>query len=95
MMSPAIEVRNLTKSYGPVKAVDDIDFRVEPGELVGFLGLNGAGKTTTMRILTTFMPASSGYAFIAGYDVMYQSMEVRQKLGFAPRHPAAPLADRG
>ncbi len=84
MMSPAIEVRNLTKSYGPVKAVDDIDFRVEPGELVGFLGLNGAGKTTTMRILTTFMPASSGYAFIAGYDVMYQSMEVRQKLGYLP-----------
>ncbi len=84
MTSPAIEVRKLTKSYGPVKAVDDIDFRVEAGELVGFLGLNGAGKTTTMRILTTFMPASSGYAFIAGYDVMYQSMEVRQKLGYLP-----------
>ncbi len=84
MTSPAIEVRNLTKSYGSVKAVDDIDFRVEAGELVGFLGLNGAGKTTTMRILTTFMPASSGYAFVGGYDVMYQSMEVRQKLGYLP-----------
>ena len=84
MASPAIEVRKLTKSYGPVKAVDAIDFRVETGELVGFLGLNGAGKTTTMRILTTFMPASSGYAFVAGYDVMYQSMEVRQKLGYLP-----------
>ena len=62
MTTPAIEVRKLTKSYGSVKAVDDIDFKVEAGELVGFLGLNGAGKTTTMRILTTFMPASSGYA---------------------------------
>ena len=84
MTSPAMEVRNLTKSYGAVKAVDNIDFQVEAGELVGFLGLNGAGKTTTMRILTTFMPASSGYAFVAGYDVMYQSMEVRQKLGYLP-----------
>ena len=84
MTTPAMEVRNLTKSYGAVKAVDDIDFRVEPGELVGFLGLNGAGKTTTMRILTTFMPASSGYAFVGGFDVMYQSMEVRQKLGYLP-----------
>jgi len=84
MTTPAIEVRKLTKSYGPVKAVDEIDFKVEAGELVGFLGLNGAGKTTTMRILTTFMPASSGYSFVAGFDVMYQSMEVRQKLGYLP-----------
>ena len=84
MAMPAIEVRNLCKSYGPVMAVDRIDFRVETGELVGFLGLNGAGKTTTMRILTTFMPASSGYASVAGFDVMYQSMEVRQKLGYLP-----------
>ena len=84
MVSPAIEVRNLCKSYGSVLAVDHIDFRVETGELVGFLGLNGAGKTTTMRILTTFMPASSGYATIAGFDVMYQSMEVRRVLGYLP-----------
>ncbi len=84
MTSPAIEVRKLCKSYGPINAVDDIDFKIEAGELVGFLGLNGAGKTTTMRILTTFMPASSGYAFVAGFDVMYQSMEVRQKLGYLP-----------
>jgi len=84
MVSPAIEVRNLCKSYGSVMAVDHIDFRVETGELVGFLGLNGAGKTTTMRILTTFMPASSGYATIAGFDVMYQSMDVRRVLGYLP-----------
>ena len=84
MVSPAIEVRNLCKSYGSVLAVDHIDFRVETGELVGFLGLNGAGKTTTMRILTTFMPASSGYATLAGFDVMYQSMEVRRVLGYLP-----------
>ncbi len=84
MTSPAIEVRTLSKSYGPINAVDDITFKIEAGELVGFLGLNGAGKTTTMRILTTFMPASNGYAFVAGFDVMYQSMEVRQKLGYLP-----------
>jgi ABC-2 type transport system ATP-binding protein len=84
MTSPAIEVRNLSKSYGSIHAVDDANFKIEAGELVGFLGLNGAGKTTTMRILTTFMPASSGYAFVAGFDVMYQSMEVRQKLGYLP-----------
>jgi ABC-2 type transport system ATP-binding protein len=84
MTTPAIRVQDLTKSYGPVAAVDHISFDVPAGELVGFLGLNGAGKTTTMRILTTFMPASSGYAWVAGYDVMYQSMEVRQHLGYLP-----------
>ena len=82
MTQPAIQVQNLTKQYGPVLAVDNITFDVAPGELVGFLGQNGAGKTTTMRILTTFMPASSGYAKVAGYDVMYQSMDVRKHLGY-------------
>ena len=82
MTQPAIQVRNLTKLYGPVVAVDDISFDVATGELVGFLGQNGAGKTTTMRILTTFMPASSGYAQVAGFDVMYQSMDVRKHLGY-------------
>jgi ABC-type sugar transport system ATPase subunit len=67
-----------------VAAVDHVSFAVRPGELVGFLGLNGAGKTTTLRILTTFMPASSGIARVAGFDVMYQSMEVRQHLGYLP-----------
>ncbi len=84
MTTPAIEVSDLSKFYGPVAAVDHISFAVKPGELVGFLGLNGAGKTTTLRILTTFMPASSGTARVAGFDVMYQSMEVRQHLGYLP-----------
>ena len=84
MTAPAIEVQNLTKQYGQVLAVDNVSFAVNPGELVGFLGQNGAGKTTTMRILTTFMPASSGYASVAGYDVMYQSLAVREHLGYLP-----------
>jgi ABC-2 type transport system ATP-binding protein len=84
MTQPAIHVRDLTKQYGPVLAVDRVTFDVRPGELVGFLGQNGAGKTTTMRILTTYMPASSGYAQVAGYDVMYQSMDVRKSLGYLP-----------
>ncbi len=84
MTTPAIEVSDLCKYYGPVAAVDHISFAVKAGELVGFLGLNGAGKTTTLRILTTFMPASSGVARVAGFDVMYQSMEVRKHLGYLP-----------
>jgi len=84
MATPAINVQNLTKSYGPVLAVDDITFQVGTGELVGFLGPNGAGKSTTMRILTTYLPASSGYAWVAGFDVMYQSMEVRKRIGYLP-----------
>jgi ABC-2 type transport system ATP-binding protein len=84
MSAPAIQVQDLCKNYGPVKAVDTINFEIPSGELVGFLGLNGAGKTTTMRILTTFMPASSGIAKVAGFDVMYESMQVRQKLGYLP-----------
>ena len=64
-----IEVQHLTKRYGRVTAVDDVSFRVEPGEILGFLGPNGAGKTTTMRILTGYMPATEGRATVAGYDV--------------------------
>src|SRR5207249_10797997 len=63
---------------------DNISFQVQPGELVGFLGPNGAGKSTTMKILTTYLPASSGYVWLAGYDVMYQSMEVRRLIGYLP-----------
>ena len=84
MSQPAIQVHDLCKQYGPVMAVDHVNFEIAPGELVGFLGQNGAGKTTTMRVLTTFMPASSGLAKVAGYDVMYESMEVRQNLGYLP-----------
>ncbi len=82
MTGPAIAVENLCKQYGPVLAVDGVSFEIAPGELVGFLGQNGAGKTTTMRILTTFMPASSGRASVAGHDVMYESMGVRNNLGY-------------
>ena len=82
MTGPAIRVENLCKQYGSVLAVDNVSFDIAPGELVGFLGQNGAGKTTTMRILTTFMPASSGRASVAGHDVMYESMGVRNNLGY-------------
>lgn len=79
-----IEVRNLTKHYGPVTAIRDVSFTVAPGEIVGFLGPNGAGKSTTMRILSCFMPASGGVARVAGYDVFRESMQVRQRIGYLP-----------
>ena len=82
-----IEVEHLTKSYGQSLAVNDISFRVEPGEILGFLGPNGAGKTTTMRILTGYLPATSGSARIAGFDVFEQSMEVRRRIGYLPETP--------
>ncbi|MBY0456835.1 MAG: ABC transporter ATP-binding protein, partial [Gemmataceae bacterium] len=84
MQTPAISVQNLCKNYGTVQAVNDVSFDVQPGELVGFLGPNGAGKSTCMRILTTWLPASSGYARLNGFDVMYQSMEVRTSIGYLP-----------
>src|SRR5215813_14012090 len=79
-----IQVDNLTKDFGPVKAVDHISFEVEKGEIVGFLGPNGAGKTTTMRILTTWLPATTGVAKVAGFDVMTQSLDVRRNIGYLP-----------
>jgi len=79
-----IQVKNLTKCYGPTLAVDNINFSIEKGEIVGFLGPNGAGKTTTIRILTCYMPATSGSASVAGFDVFNQSLEVRQKIGYLP-----------
>src|SRR5205085_1053468 len=79
-----IQVDNLTKFFGPVLAVDHISFEVARGEIVGFLGPNGAGKTTTMRILTTYLPATSGIAKVAGFDVMTESMQVRQNIGYLP-----------
>ena len=84
MSDHAIRVDNLVKKYGPVLAVDHIHFEVAPGELVGFLGPNGAGKTTTMRILTTFLPATSGIAAVCGFDVMNDSMKVRENIGYLP-----------
>ena len=82
-----IEVDHLTKRYGPATAVQDISFRVEKGEVVGFLGPNGAGKTTTMRILTCYMPATEGTARVAGYDVFEESLEVKRRIGYLPEHP--------
>src|SRR5688572_10234945 len=81
-----IQVKKLTKYFGSVLAVDRVSFEVDKGEIVGFLGPNGAGKTTTMRILTTYLPATSGVAKIAGYDVMMQSMEVRRNIGYLPEN---------
>ena len=82
-----IEVQHLTKRYGRVTAVEDISFRVERGEILGFLGPNGAGKTTTMRILTGFMPATEGKALVAGFDVFEQPIEAKRRTGYLPETP--------
>lgn len=82
-----IEVEQLTKRYGSVKAIDSVSFRVEKGEILGFLGPNGAGKTTTMRILTCFLPATEGTARVAGFDVFNQPMEVKRRIGYLPENP--------
>lgn len=79
-----IEAHNLTKYYGDFPAIENVNFTVRKGEIVGFLGPNGAGKTTTMRILTGFIPPTSGTAAIAGYDVIEQSLEVRKRIGYLP-----------
>ncbi|HEX6512615.1 MAG TPA: ABC transporter ATP-binding protein [Chloroflexota bacterium] len=79
-----IEVKNLSKSYADKVAVRDVTFSVSPGEILGFLGPNGAGKTTTMRILTGYMPATSGKASVAGFDVFSQSLDVRKRIGYLP-----------
>lgn len=81
-----IRVDKMTKRYGPVLAVDNISFRVQRGGVVGFLGPNGAGKTTTMKILTSFHPATSGSASIAGFDVFKDSLEVRRRVGYLPEN---------
>lgn len=79
-----IDVENLTKHYGIHTALDDVSFKARDGEITGLLGPNGAGKTTTMRILTGFMPPSSGRAIVAGHDVTEDSMAVRQRVGYMP-----------
>ena len=82
-----IEVQNLTKRYGPVTAVDDVSFKAERGEILGFLGPNGAGKTTTMRVLTGYMPPTEGKALVAGYDVLEQPVEAKRRTGYLPETP--------
>jgi len=79
-----IDVQNLTKTYGTARGIENVTFKVEKGEILGFLGPNGAGKTTTMRILTCFMPATSGKATIGGYDIFEDSIEVRKRIGYMP-----------
>ena len=85
--SSVIEVQHVTKQYGRVTAVDDVSFRVERGEILGFLGPNGAGKTTTMRILTGYMPATEGKAIVAGYDVFANPLEAKRRTGYLPETP--------
>jgi len=82
-----IEVQHLTKRYGPFTAVEDVSFKAERGEILGFLGPNGAGKTTTMRVLTGYMPPSDGHAIVAGYDVMKEPIEAKRRTGYLPETP--------
>jgi len=82
-----IEVQHLTKRYGRVTAVEDVSFRVERGEILGFLGPNGAGKTTTMRVLTGYMPPTEGKAIVAGFDVFDQPVEAKRRTGYLPETP--------
>ncbi len=86
-----IDVAHLCKDYGAFRALDDVSFHIDQGEIVGFLGPNGAGKTTAMRILAGYMPPSEGRASIAGYDVFEDSLEVRRRIGYLPE--SVPLYD--
>src|ERR1041384_1226456 len=79
-----IECNGLTKQYGRLRAVDDLSFRVQPGEVFGFLGPNGAGKTTTMRIVAGFVPSTSGRALVCGFDIESQGTEAKRRLGYLP-----------
>src|SRR5579859_5853833 len=84
--SPMIQVANLTKRYAGHTAVSDISFTVNSGEIVGLLGENGAGKSTTMRILSCYLPATSGSVRVAGLDVFKHSAEVRRHIGYMPEN---------
>jgi len=79
-----IEVQGLTKQYGRLRAVDDLSFRVAPGEVLGFLGPNGAGKTTTMRIVAGFLAPTAGRAVVCGYDVETQAVQAKRRIGYLP-----------
>src|ERR1700741_5574542 len=82
-----ISVKSLSKRYARNTAVDHISFEVDKGQIVGFLGPNGAGKTTTMRMLTCFLPPSSGTASVAGFDVLEKPLEVKKRIGYLPETP--------
>ncbi|MFO7962755.1 MAG: ABC transporter ATP-binding protein [Desulfobacterales bacterium] len=81
-----IEVKKLTKSFGKIRAVDSVSFNVEKGEILGFLGPNGAGKSTTMRMITGFLPPTSGTAVIGGYDISDESISARERIGYLPEN---------
>lgn len=82
-----IEARKLTLRYGDFQAVSDVSFTVGKGEIVGFLGPNGAGKTSTLRMLSTYLPPTSGGATVAGFDILTESQEVRRRIGYLPENP--------
>ena len=82
-----IEIKNVIKNFGNSRALNDISFEIQKGEIVGFLGRNGAGKTTLMRILTSYLPATSGSVKIAGKDVIKHSIFIRRKIGYLPETP--------
>jgi len=82
-----IEIQNLTKRYGQIVAVDNLNFTVEKGEIVGFLGPNGAGKSTTMNIITGYLPSTEGTVKVAGYDIAEQPNEVKRRIGYLPENP--------
>lgn len=82
-----IEIKNLTKHYGEIKAVQDVSFTVNKGEILGFLGPNGAGKSTTMNIITGYIPSTSGTVTIDGYDIMDNPREVKRRIGYLPELP--------
>ncbi len=86
-MAAMIEVKGLTKRYRDRAAIDGLSFEVQEGEILGFLGPNGAGKTTTMRILTGFLPATSGTAKVGGFDVFENPIEVKRRIGYLPELP--------
>ncbi|MCZ6675023.1 MAG: ABC transporter ATP-binding protein [Verrucomicrobia bacterium] len=86
----SIEVKNLTKQYGPITAIQDISFSLKKGEIVGFLGPNGAGKSTTMKILTGLIPANSGSAYICGIPVATHPEEIKRKIGYMPENNPLP-----
>ena len=84
-----IRIANLTKSFGPKKAVDDLSFEVQRGEVLGFLGPNGAGKSTTMRMITGFLPPSAGSISVGGYDVVESPREAKRLIGYLPENAAS------
>lgn len=84
-----IDVKNIKKHYGPIKAVDDISFQVRRGDILGFMGPNGAGKSTAMKIITCFLQPDEGSVTVAGHDILTESLAVRQKIGYLPESAPA------